>query len=81
MSVPHIQPLFCPVCLADDKLKFRIKTEGSVWSLSADEEDAAEGHKWVDALSKAIAQYVPITETHIGRMRDWEGEDPLCRTR
>jgi hypothetical protein len=45
--------------LADDKLKFRIKTEGSVWSLSADEEDAAEGHKWVDALSKAIAQYVP----------------------
>lgn len=44
-----------------------------MWSLSADEEDAAEGHKWVDALSKAIAQYVPNITHYIER----EGEDSL----
>lgn len=42
--------------IADDKLKFRVKTEGTVWNLSADDDDAAEGHKWVEAISKAIAK-------------------------
>ncbi|EKU21961.1 mitogen-activated protein kinase 4 [Nannochloropsis gaditana CCMP526] len=47
-----------------DKLKLRLKSEGLTWTLSADEDDEAEGRRWADALATAVARLASLSKGH-----------------
>ena len=58
---PPTQPTTTPLPpqkkIHTDKLKFRVRTEaGAQWTLAADEENEAEGRKWVETIAGAIAR-------------------------
>lgn len=60
---PPLLPLSLP-SFPLDKLKLRLKNEGLTWTLSADEDDEAEGRRWADALATAVARLGSLSKGH-----------------
>jgi hypothetical protein len=51
-----------PPLLNTGKLRFKVKTDGTTWVLSADDDDDsdAQARKWIDAISAAVSRCVCV---------------------